>query len=173
MQKRWTKHVFFWSAYHSFEVYTDFLWMLNQYSLSVWEAFKISFIAETVILLTIKLPMVYLMFHFLSKYTVERPNPCKLVFWLSATLVLFSILAQLIIIYVFLPTIYKGIDVTQTLGFQGIINSFMDKVFIACLAIALKQMSNSQKLRQRETLLVKEKLSTELTLLKSQINPHF
>ncbi|SRX74980.1 sensor histidine kinase [Aequorivita antarctica] len=173
MQKRWAKHVFFWLAYHSFEVYTDFLWMLNQYNLSVWEAFKMSFIAETVILLAIKLPMVYLMFYFLSKYTVERPNRWKLVLSLSTILILFSILAQLIIVYVFLPTIYKDVDITETLAFQGIINSFMDKIFIAALAISLKQMSNSQRLREREALLVKEKLKTELTLLKSQINPHF
>jgi LytS/YehU family sensor histidine kinase len=74
---------------------------------------------------------------------------------------------------VLLPTIYKDVDITETLAFQGIINSFMDKIFIATLAIALKQMSNSQRLREREIVLVKEKLSTELTLLKSQINPHF
>src|SRR5690606_13134242 len=173
MQKRWIKHLFFWLAYHSFEVYTDFLWMLNQYNLSVWEAFKMSFIAETVILLAIKLPMVYIMFHFLSKYTVERPNRWKLVFSLSTILILFSILAQLIIVYMLLPTIYKDVNIVETFAFQGIVNSFMDKVFIACLAIALKQMSNSQRLREREQLLIKEKLGTELSLLKSQINPHF
>ncbi len=173
MQKRWIKHLFFWLAYHSFEVYTDFLWMLNQYNLSVWEAFKMSFIAETVILLAIKLPMVYIMFHFLSKYTVERSNRWKLVFSLSTILILFSILAQLIIVYMLLPTIYKDVNIVETFAFQGIVNSFMDKVFIACLAIALKQMSNSQRLREREQLLIKEKLGTELSFLKSQINPHF
>lgn len=173
MQKRWAKHVFFWLAYHSFEVYTDFLWMLNQYHLSVWGAFKMSLIAETIILLVIKLPMVYIMFHFLSKYTVESSNRWKLVISLSTILILFSILAQLIIVYLLLPTIYKDVDITETLAFQGIVNSFMDKVFIACLAIALKQMSNSQRLREREQLLIKEKLNSELNLLKSQINPHF
>lgn len=123
MHKRWVKHIFFWVAYHSFEVYTDFLWMLNQYQLSVWQALKMSFIAETIILLAIKLPMVYLMFHFLSKYTVIKPNRRKLIFSLSSLLILFSFLAQLIIVYVFLPTIYKNVDVVETLGFQGIVNS--------------------------------------------------
>lgn len=164
---------FLWLAYHSFEVYTDFLWMLNQYQLSVWEAFKISFLTETIILLAIKLPMVYVMFHFLSKYSVEKPNRYKLIFSLSTTLILFSILAQLIVVYLFLTTLYKGLDIVEIFGYQGIVNSFMDKVFIACLAIALKQMSNGQRLREREQLLVKEKLKTELSLLKSQINPHF
>lgn len=147
--------------------------MLNQYNLSIWEAFKTSFISETVILLAIKLPMVYIMFHFLSKYTVEKPNRWKLVFSLSTLLIMFSILAQLIIVYSLLPTIYKDVNIVETFAFQGIVNSFMDKVFIACLAIALKQMSNSQRLREREQLLMKEKLGTELSFLKSQINPHF
>lgn len=117
--------------------------------------------------------MVYIMFHFLLKYSVEKPNRWKLFFSLSATLILFSILAQFIVVYLFLPTIYKDVDIVEIFGYQGIINSFMDKVFIACLAIALKQMSNSQRLREREILLVKEKLKTELSFLKSQINPHF
>lgn len=173
MNKRITKHIFFWIAYHSFEVYTDFLWMLNQYNLSVWEALKISSITETIILLTIKIPMVYLLFHFLSKFTVRVPNRLKLVISLSATVILFSIFAQLIIVYLFLPTIYKNVDITETFAFQGVINSFMDKIFLASLAIALKQMSNTQALRNREQLLVKEKLKSELNFLKSQINPHF
>lgn len=117
--------------------------------------------------------MVYLMFHFLSKYTVEKSNRWKLVISLSTLLIVFSVLAQLIVVYLLLPTIYKDINITETFAFQGMINSFMDKVFIACVAIALKQMSNSQRLREKEGLLVKEKLKTELNLLKSQINPHF
>jgi len=147
--------------------------MLNQYNLSIWAAFKMSFIAETIILLLIKIPMVYGMFYFLSKFSIVTPNRLKLVCSLSITLILFSILSQLIIVYVFLPTIYREADIVETFAFQGIVNSFMDKVFIACLAIALKQMSNSHKLREREQLLVKEKLKTELSFLKSQINPHF
>lgn len=173
MQSRFVKHILFWLAYHTFEVYTDFLWMLNQYNLSVWEALKISFIAETLILLVIKIPMIYIMFYFLSKFTVEIQNRWKLMFSLGTTLILFSVLAQLIIVYLFLPTIYKDIDITETFAFQGIINSFMDKIFIASLAIALRQMSNSQNLREREVQLVKQQLKTELSLLKSQINPHF
>ncbi len=117
--------------------------------------------------------MVYIMFHFLSKYTVKKPNRWKLVFSLSTILILFSILAQFIIVYILLPTTYKDVDIVETFAFQGVINSFMDKVFIACLAIALKQMSNSQRLREREQLLIKEKLGAELSFLKSQINPHF
>ncbi len=117
--------------------------------------------------------MVYIMFHFLTKYSFEKRNRLRLIFSLSTTLILFSVFAQFIIVYGFLPTIYKNVDIVEIFGYQGIINSFMDKVFIACLAIALKQMSNSQRLREREQTLVKEQLKTELSLLKSQINPHF
>lgn len=117
--------------------------------------------------------MVYIMFYFLSKYTVAAPNRWKLIFSISAILILFSILAQIIIVYLFLPTLYNAINIVEIFGYQGIINSFMDKVFIVCLAIALKQMSNSQRFREREGLLIRENLETELSLLKSQINPHF
>lgn len=173
MKKRWIKHLLFWLAYHAFEVYTDFLWMVNQYKLPLWDAFEISFTSETTILVLIKLPMVYAMFYFLSRYMVEKPSKWKLVLSLGAVLILFTVLAQLIVVYVLLPTVYHNLDIVETFAFQGIVNSFMDKVFIACLAISLKQLSNSQKLREREQFLVKEKLQTELGFLKSQINPHF
>ncbi len=173
MRKRWVKHFLFWLAYHAFEVYADLLWIVNKYDLSVSTAFSISFKAETLMLLAIKLPMVYIMFFILSKYSSKKVNVWQLVLLLSLVLILFTAIAQVIIVYILSPTLYVNFDIEETFGYQGVINSFMDKIFIACLAISLKQMSNTQRLREREQFLMKEKLEAELNFLKSQINPHF
>lgn len=174
MEKRIVRHLLFWIAYLAFEIYTEYLWFLSQHpQLGLPRCFSIAFQAEMLVGIVIKLPLVYVSFYLLNRYTITFPDRRKLISSLSAVLILFSVSAHFLDIYVAVPYIYNYILEVEFFGYQGLINSFMDKVFIVGIAIALKQYMATQRLRVREQLLVKEKLGTELNFLKSQINPHF
>lgn len=174
MEKKWIRHFLFWIAYLAFEVYTEYLWMINVYKqFSSWEIFVMSFIPETTLVLIIKIPLVYSSFYFLKLFSIDKPNNLKLIVLMSTIILLFTVMAQLIHAYIFYPFVYDSLNLPSVGEFQGYLNSFMDKIFVVGIAIALKQYSESQRLLQREQLLVKEKIETELNFLKSQINPHF
>jgi len=173
MEKRWIRHLIFWLAYLVFEAYTDFEWIIRQYGYAPFEGLSAAFTSETVQLLLIKAPMVYFLFYVMSRYTIRKIKKWELFGLMAVILIGFSIVARFLEVYLILPQIYVKHEVLAFSDFQSLVNVFMDKIFIAGVAIALKQYSISQQFRERETLLIKEKLETELNFLKSQVNPHF
>ncbi|MDP9957911.1 sensor histidine kinase YesM [Epilithonimonas hungarica] len=172
MKKRFARHFIFWFFYLILEVYTEYYWMEIQYKQSVYSTFVHVFLEEFLTILLIKMPMGYLMLYFISRFRHKKSN-IKLIISLSATLILFSVLGYVFLVHFIVPFIYPHLDIVGIYGYGGILNSFMDKIFLACVMIALYEYSASQKLKQREILLMKEKTEAELNFLKSQINPHF
>lgn len=143
-----------------------------QYKQSVYSTFVHAFWEEFLTILLIKMPMGYLMLYFISRFRDKKSN-IKLIISLSVTLILFSVLGYVFLVHFIAPYIYPHLEIVGIYGYGGILNSFMDKIFLACVMIALYEYSASQKLKQREILLMKEKTEAELNFLKSQINPHF
>ena len=143
-----------------------------QYKQSVYSTFVHAFWEELLTILLIKMPMGYLMLYFISRFKHKKSN-IKLITSLSVTLILFSVLGYVFLVDFIVPYIYPHLKIVGIYGYGGVLNSFMDKIFLACIMIALYEYSASQKLKQREILLIKEKTEAELNFLKSQINPHF
>lgn len=172
MKKRLVRHFIFWLFYLILEVYTEYYWMEIQYKQSVYSTFVHAFWEELLTILLIKMPMGYLMLYFISRFRHTKSN-IKLIISLSVTLILFSVLGYVFLVHFIVPFIYPHLEIVGIYGYGGILNSFMDKIFLACVMIALYEYSASQKLKRREILLMKEKTEAELNFLKSQINPHF
>lgn len=173
MQKKWLWHSLLWLPYLILEVNTEFYWMQLQYQQPVWSTLIHAFSEEFLQLILLKVPMVYLMFYYIEKYRYQRKNNLKLFLTLSFILMFFSLAGYVFLMKFTVPVIYSHMKIVGLGGFGTLINSFMDKIFVAGVAIALNEYDNSQKLKKREQTLLNEKIQSELGFLKSQINPHF
>ena len=173
MQKLWLKHLWFWIPYTVLEVFTEAYWMGLQYKTSYWETHFYAFLEEFSQILVIKIPMVYLMLFFIWKFAHQNRSIWKLVLSLSVTVLLFSWLGYQFLTEFVVHVIYSHMEIVGLKGFGTLLNSFMDKIFVASVVIALNEYLYSQELKNRERELVKEKVETELNYLKTQINPHF
>jgi len=173
MEIKWFRHFWFWMVYLAFEGYTEFEWIVRQYHLTIANGLATAFASETLQVLVIKIPMVYLLFRMMELYYKQKLSKLNTIGFMCTILLVFTLLSRILVTEVLLPEIYNQPKLLPVFDFLGMMDSFMNKIFIAGVAIALKQYSVSRQLQDRERLLVKEKLETELNFLKSQVNPHF
>jgi two-component system LytT family sensor kinase len=174
MNTRWVRHLVFWSAYLLFENYVEFAWVSQEYAqLSAWSRWNMAFVSELAQLVCIKLPLVYALFYLLSAYNAEGARRWILGFSAVALLAVFVVLDRLILVKLLFPLVYLKLEPVPLFELQRFISTMLDLVFVVGIAVAAKQYGISERMRERERLLVKEKLEAELNFLKSQINPHF
>lgn len=174
MNTRWVRHLIFWSAYLLFENYVEFAWVSQEYAqMPVWARWNMAFLSELAQLVCIKLPLVYLLFYLLSAYNAEGARRWILGFSAVALLAIFVVLDRLLLVKLLFPLVYLKLEPVPLFELQRFISTMLDLVFVVGIAVAAKQYGISQRMRERERLLVKEKLEAELNFLKSQINPHF
>lgn len=173
MQKTWIKHLWFWIPYTILEVYTESYWMEVQYQQGFWSTLTHAFVEEVSQILVIKIPMVYLMLYFIDRFARQTRKILSLILSLTLVILVFSLLGYWFLMEFVVKVVYAHLEIVGLGGFGTLVNSFMDKIFVASVVIALSEYLYSQQLRQRESELLKEKVETELNFLKSQINPHF
>lgn len=170
---RWLQHVCFWIVYLCFEVYVEFAWISPLLTdMPVWERMLIAGKTE-VLIMAIKVPLVYYSFTVIHRYSHEKKQYFKTIALLLSGLLVGTYLHRLAMMQVILPFVYEAPDAQKMFDFSKVVAAFLDLVFIACVANALRQYRLQLQLKTDKDQLVKEKLETELSLLKAQTNPHF
>lgn len=173
--KKALPHILFWLGYWALLDYGEFMWILN--FTKEWSFSKVlskSVIASFLYGLSNMAFAYYIAYIALPRIVKNSAavltNTLMILVPYVAAIFSFIILAQQLI----LPYVYEGI-VTPGAFFdpQKFISLMVELAFPAGILVAFRLVATQVEAKEREKELLKEKLTTELRLLKSQLNPHF
>jgi two-component system, LytTR family, sensor kinase len=165
------KHLSFWIVYLLFQSYIEFIWIKSSYA-------NISEVSRFLIALKVELSLIIpkLMFTYgstiilLSFYSTKQLT--ELITRLIGLFLLSLILYRVIIIYIILPFIYNEVE-KDVYSIIRLLTASIDIIAVSGVFQVIKLYKLQLKSVQNEEQLVKAKLETELSYLKSQTNPHF
>ncbi len=172
--QRLVLHIAFWLTYLLFETYVEFGWLGPSFNtLAVTERLGLAFASEAV-LLPVKMALVYFLF-FLFFPANEKPRSWAQTIPLAVLAFGLAVIGRrLSLVYGAIPYVFEFTDEPQQIFQLSLLNaSAIELLFISGLCISIKAFRQRIRWRQREEVLVKEKLESELKFLKAQINPHF
>ena len=173
MAKRIFLHLAFWIAYLYPQIYIEYAWSLKYYPNNTpFEVFLIASSGEY-FLLFVRIPMVYLSFYISDKYFNSKAESGKGIAFFSLIMIFFTIMYRLIIVEYALPEIYLVSEPEAVFLPERVVRAFLDLAFLNAAANGIRLYFSRIKMKERELTLMKQKVETELSLLKSQINPHF
>jgi LytS/YehU family sensor histidine kinase len=176
VMKKALPHVLFWFGYWALLEYTEFLWMQN--FIPEWTMSKM--IGRSVIG-SFLYGLVHLSFaYYLTYIALPRIVKNRSAVFMNAALILVPYLAAICSIillahHIVLPVVYEGIVPAASAFFnpQKFFSLMIEVAFPAGMLMAFRLVNTELAAKEREKNLLKEKLSTELRLLKGQLNPHF
>ncbi len=173
--KKYAFHFLFWSAYLAEDTLLAYLWDSAKYAnLPMGEKIILS-LEVCASLLPPKILFTYLLLYVILPRVLQQKSRSLInIFYLVLAIVVTILLLRVIDIYFIFPFIYK--DTMKPPAFFnpfGLLFDFIDLGFVSGMAIAIKQLRLQFQGREREKMLMKEKLEAELKFLKNQTNPHF
>jgi LytS/YehU family sensor histidine kinase len=143
----------------------------NYTHLNIYKQLLIATVAE-LLLLFIKVPLVYASFFVIKHYSIDQKKHLQTGLILLLLFSCAAFLSHVVVVRFIFPFVYND-HLFRPVFSTRIGNSFIDLLFTAGIANAVKQYRYQVALRDQEEKLLKEKLTAELISLKAQLHPHF
>ena len=172
--KRLSLHILFWTAYWLQDLLLQYTWMIpylnkTPHVQQLWLAVQ----TATAVLI----PKMAVVYYFLYRATPKLGNENRHLIWLvlqmagvfAAGILMFRLLA----IYYIRPFLYDDHTDNSLFEIRSILVSILQIGFVTGIAVTLKFARLRLSEKERDKLLLKEKLETELKFLRNQTNPHF
>jgi two-component system LytT family sensor kinase len=174
VKRRTGLHIIFWLTYLLFESYVEFAWLSSPGGTTpLPERWWMAFFGELSQLI-IKIPLSYFIIYLVNNLATKIRKPVLNILAGMAAFAIAVVLQRFLIIEFILPHLYhEETNSSFIFNWQRMITTFLDLVFVVGIAVAVKQYRLSQRSKEREKGLVKEKLEAELKFLRTQTNPHF
>jgi two-component system LytT family sensor kinase len=162
-------------VYLSLDITVIYLWYVPEfYRISLSHQLFVAIANSTLSLIPKILFTYFLIYRSLPKLLNNSAERYKSIVTLLLVLLATIALYRAIAVYFIFPVIYKGLLTTPPyFSIVGFLDMFMEVGFPSSAATVIKQVRLQLIDKEKEKILIREKLETELKYLRNQTNPHF
>ncbi len=174
--RRLRSHLLFWLFYWAINCYLDYNWFLE--NIPGWKTSDtlvrvgVGSLLYILPLIILAYFLVFVSFNHIIRHKKNYLTNTLLIVIPYATAILLCILIMRLIVF---PYVYKGAFHPSSLLIEPrrFLSILIEAAFPAALIMSVRYVDTQLEAKARENELIREKLSTELQLLKNQLNPHF